>query len=207
MDDYERALANIPASHETLLIVNGSRDGSYDLCCQLAERLPDVRTVLEAQPGWGRAVRRGLGEARGQLLCYTNSARTAAQDLVLLLIYGMANPGVVVKADRKIRDSWPRRLGSLLYNLECRALFDLSYWDINGTPKVFPGEFAPLRQLTRDDDLIDLEFNVMCRRQGYRVLEVPILSSTRHGGRSTTSLGSALKLYAGAYRASRGGDF
>ena len=48
-----------------------------------------------------------------------------------------------MKANRKIRDNWRRRLGSLLYNLECRALFDLANWDINGTPKVFPRALRP----------------------------------------------------------------
>ena len=55
-----------------------------------------------------------------------------------MLLYAAAYPNVVVKANRKIREHWTRRLGSLLYNLECRALFDLSNWDVNGTPKVFP---------------------------------------------------------------------
>ena len=52
--------------------------------------------------------------------------------------------------------------------------------------------------LTRDDDLIDVEFNVICRREGYRMLEVPIFSSRRHGGQSTTGYLSAAKLYWGA---------
>src|SRR5262249_20318857 len=110
------------------------------------------------------------------------------------------NPDVVVKANRKIRESWRRRLGSLLYNLECRALFDLSCWDINGTPKVFPRSHAPLVALARNDDLIDLEFTVICRREGYPMLEVPIVPTRRRGGSSTTRYRSAVKLYAGAYR-------
>ena len=91
-----------------------------------------------------------------------------------------------------------RRIASLLYNLECRALFDLSYWDVNGTPKVFPRSLDKLLALKRDDDLIDVEFAVTCRREGYRMLEVPIFSSRRHGGKSTTSYFSAAKLYWGA---------
>jgi hypothetical protein len=82
--------------------------------------------------------------------------------------------------------------------LECRALFDLSYWDINGTPKVFPRKFDKLLALTREDDLIDAEFNVICRRENYPVIEVPILSYRRHGGRSTTSYRSAVRMYLGA---------
>ncbi len=117
-----------------------------------------------------------------------------------MLLYGVVNPGVVVKANRKIRENWRRRMGSLLYNLECRALFDLSYWDINGTPKVFPRQFDKLLALTRDDDLIDAEFNVVCRREGYPMLEVPIFASRRHGGTATTNYRSAVKMYWGAYQ-------
>ncbi|HMQ31712.1 MAG TPA: glycosyltransferase [Chloroflexaceae bacterium] len=198
--EYEAALAELPYPHELLLVVNGSRDRSLELCEALAARHPSVRVLHSVQGGWGLAVRLGLREAHGTILCYTNSARTSPQDLVLLLVYAIANPGVVIKANRKVREKWQRRLGSLLYNLECRALFDLSYWDINGTPKVFPATMPGLLALTRDDDLIDAEFNAICRRQGYPMLEVPIFSSRRYGGSSTTSYKSALRMYFGAYK-------
>jgi glycosyltransferase involved in cell wall biosynthesis len=185
--------------HELILVVNGSTDRSSAVCRELESSYPTVRTLESAEGGWGLAVLLGLEAARGELLCYTNLARTRAEDLTLVLLYGLVNPGVVIKANRKIRDSLYRRLGSLLYNLECRALFDLSYWDINGTPKVFPRSLGKLLSLTRKDDLIDVEFHIVCRREGYRVLEVPILSAVRHGGRSTTSHRSAVKLYWGAF--------
>jgi glycosyltransferase involved in cell wall biosynthesis len=198
--NYEQALARVPYSHELILVVNGSRDASLKVCQSLAEEFAALRVQHSERGGWGLAVRLGLSVARGDVLCYTNSARTSAQDLVLILLYGVVNPGVVVKANRKIRENWRRRMGSLLYNLECRALFDLSYWDINGTPKVFPRQFDKLLALTRDDDLIDAEFNIICRREGYPVLEVPIFASRRHGGEATTSYRSAVKLYWGAYQ-------
>jgi hypothetical protein len=104
----------------------------------------------------------------------------------------------VLKANRRIRESVRRRLGSLLYNLEARALFDLAVWDVNGTPKIFPRSCDALVGLQRDDDLIDLEFVVACREQDYNVIEVPVLATTRHGGSSTTGYGSALRMYRGA---------
>jgi glycosyltransferase involved in cell wall biosynthesis len=196
--DYETALARLPAPHELILVVNGSTDRSSEVCRALERANPAIRVLESEKGGWGRAVLLGIEAAKGDLLCYTNLARTRAEDLTLLLLYGMVHPDVVVKANRKIRDSVYRRLGSLLYNLECRALFDLSYWDINGTPKVFPRSLSKLLELERKDDLVDAEFNVVCRREGYRVLEVPIFSSARRGGESTTSHRSALKLYWGA---------
>ena len=62
--------------------------------------------------------------------------------------------------------------------------------------------------LTRNDDLIDLEFAFTCARQHYPILEVPIVSTTRRGGKSTTNIMSAVRMYAGAismYRGTRKG--
>ncbi|HKP53416.1 MAG TPA: glycosyltransferase family 2 protein [Chloroflexia bacterium] len=200
VEKYEEALKRAELPHELILVVNGSRDKSLDVCQSLSEEYPPVRVIHSEKGGWGLAVKLGLKEARGDLLCYTNSARTSPQDLMLLVLYAVTFPRAVIKANRKIRENWRRRLGSLLYNLECRMLFDLSNWDINGTPKVFPRTFRKLLDLTKEDDLIDAEFSAICRREGYRMLEVPIFSARRHGGKSTTHYLSALKMYLGAYR-------
>jgi glycosyltransferase involved in cell wall biosynthesis len=197
---YRESLKKLPHSFEIILVPNGCRDNSAEVCRALAERDACVRVVESEQGGWGRAVKLGLREARGQILCYTNLARTSPQDLVLHLLYAVAHPQVVIKANRKIRDNWRRRLGGLLYNLECRTLFDLTCWDVNGTPKVFPRDFDKLLGLTRDDDLIDAEFNLICRREGYPLLEVPTFARGRHGGgKSTTNYSSAVRMYLGAY--------
>jgi len=200
VEEFEQSLARLPAPHELLIVVNASTDATWDICRELEKEHAAVRAIHSDKGGWGLAVKLGLEAARGELLCYTNCARTRAEDLMLLLIYALAYPNVVIKANRKIRDGWLRRLGSLLYNLECRALFDLSFWDINGTPKVFPRGFDKLLRLTQDGDLIDVEFNIICRRESYPVLEVPIFSSRRYGGRSTTTILSAWKMYSGAIR-------
>lgn len=199
VSEYEAGLTRLPCDHELLLVLNGCKDNSQEICQGLEEHDPHIRVLRSERAGWGGAVKLGLSEARGELLCYTNSARTDCQILTLAILYAMAHPGTVIKANRKIRESLSRRMGSLLYNLECRALFDLACWDVNGTPKVFPRSFDKLLTYTRDDDTIDAEFNMICRNEGYPMLELPIFSTKRHGGRSTTSMRSALKLYVGAY--------
>ena len=66
-----------------------------------------------------------------------------------MLLYASVYPDVVVKANRRSATTGGAGLGSLLYNLECRALFDLSFWDINGTPKVFPRSFGEAARAAR----------------------------------------------------------
>ena len=198
-------LGEMPAQVELLLVPNGCTDDSVAICKRLAEEDARVRVVETEGRGWGFAVQAGLRAARGDLLCYTNSARTTSEDLTLCLLYALCVPDVVVKANRKVRERLVRRAGSLFYNLECRALFDLSCWDVNGTPKVFPRSFEALLELRRHDDLIDAEFCAVCRQHEYPMVEVPIFSSRRFSGRSTTGYGSALRMYSGAWRAKRRG--
>lgn len=200
VESYIKALAVVPVSYELILVTNACRDRSGQICQELCKQYESLVTINSEAGGWGLAVKLGLAKAKGDILCYTNSARTAAEILTLTILYALAFPQVVIKAERKIRDSWRRRLGSLIYNLECRALFDLPIWDVNGTPKIFPRSFAKLLSLSRGDDLIDVEFLAICRRENYPILEVPVLSTKRHGGKSTTNYGSAIKMYWGAYQ-------
>ena len=195
---YVNILVQFIKEYELVLVANACSDNSPAVCQELANKNPNIKVVETAQSGWGKAVKLGLKEAKGEIVCYTNSARTSPEVLRSVLEYSLINPNVVVKANRKIRDGLRRRLGSLLYNLECRMLFDSPVWDINGTPKVFPRKYTPLLNLSREDDLIDAEFVALCRKHDYPMLEVPVLSTRRHGGKSTTNYGSAVKMYVGA---------
>ena len=203
VEEYERELGHLPNPHELILVVNNSRDNSLEVCRALAAKTPSIHTLYSKRGGWGLAVRLGVNTAKGDLICYTNSARTSSNDLLLLLLYAIVNRNVIIKANRKIRDNWTRRFGSLIYNIEVRTLFDLAYWDINGTPKVFPRVFEKLLHLKSDDDLIDAEFNAVCKHEGYPMLEIPIFSTRRHGGKSTTNFKSAIHMYTGAIRLRR----
>lgn len=198
VESHHSALVRRGDTFEVLLVPNGCKDDSEQICADLATRLPDVHVVRCSTAGWGAAVRAGLQASRGRTVCYTNLARTTPDDLARILDHAVEYPDNPVKAVREIRDSSRRRWGSRLYNLEARALFGIRTSDVNGTPKAFPRHLDPLLHLSRNDDLIDLEFMAECSRHGYVVREVPIRSTTRHGGESTTRLKSAFRMYSGA---------
>jgi glycosyltransferase involved in cell wall biosynthesis len=197
--EFERALNVLNCMYELILVSNACCDESPIICERLARSSERVFAINTATAGWGRAVRLGLAEARGSVVGYTNSARTTGDQLAALILQSLIHPTYVVKATRVGRYGL-RKLGSTLYNWQSRRLFHLTTSDVNGTPKFFPRHFMSLFQLSRDDDLIDLEFLRVCRNQGYPVLEVPIFAGKRHGGESTTRLGTALRLYIGACR-------
>jgi len=200
VSSFIQALSRTPARTDFILVPNNCRDNSLEVCNELMEKFENVRAFYLEEGGWGRAVRFGLGKAAGDLLCYTNLARTTPEELSLMVLYSIVYPEVVLKANRKVRDSAFRRMGSLLYNIQCRSMFDIPNWDINGTPKIFSRSFDALLGLERNDDLIDLEFNVICRKMNYPIIEVPVFFAKRHGGKSTTNMKTAIRLYWGAYK-------
>ncbi|HZJ34019.1 MAG TPA: glycosyltransferase [Vicinamibacterales bacterium] len=197
---YHEVLAQLGQPYEIVLSVNGSSDDSVDVCEKLAQAYPEIRVVSDARAGWGLAVKNGLLAARGDLLCYTNCARTSATDLRQVLARGLERPNAVIKATRRVRDNWKRRLGSTLYNAECRLLLGVKTADVNATPKVFSRAHGALLDLASDGDMLDAEFLFTCRRNGYPVIEVPIFGNRRQGGSSTTGYKSAVRMYVGAYR-------
>ncbi len=187
---------------ELVLVPNGCHDASAEICAELAAQHPDTVQLVGPlkRGGWGRAINAGLEACRGEVVGYTNSARTTPETATLMLAYAIAYPESVLKAQRRIRESALRRAGSVLYNFECRRLFDLATWDIDGTPKFFPRRFHHLLQLSSEAELYDLEWMRACRYAGYPVVEIPIYPTERFGGRSTTSYKSAIRMLLGAYR-------
>jgi glycosyltransferase involved in cell wall biosynthesis len=193
--------AKLDRACELVLVPNGCHDASEEICAELAAQHPDaVQLVALRRGGWGRAINTGLEAARGDVLGFTNSARTRPETATLMLAYAIAYPDTVLKASRRIRESALRRAGSVLYNFECRRLFDLATWDIDGTPKFFPRRFHHLLQLDSDAELYDLAWMRACRYAGYPIVEIPIYPTERYGGRSSTNLRTAARMLLGAYR-------
>jgi hypothetical protein len=158
-----------------------------------------IRVVAPAA-GWGAAVRSGLSASTGELLCYTNWQRTPAAGLAEMLRLAAHNRELVLRANRRTRDTRIQRLGSLLFNVQCRFVLQIPAWDVNGTPKVFPRSFTRLLELRSEDDLFDAEFALVCEQAGYPVIEVPIDAVLQADRTVHTDYRAALRMYAGVPR-------
>jgi glycosyltransferase involved in cell wall biosynthesis len=181
------------------LVSNGCRDESPEICRKLAERFGNVRAIDSAPGGWGLAVNLGIQSSRGDLLAFTNSARTDAQTLLSAISEALSHPDSVVKL-RRSGTGFFRRVGSGIFNWECRMLLGAKCDDINGTPKLFPRRFERLLSMRSDGDLLDAEFCMLCNRHGYPIHEITQPRGPRHGGESTTKLGSAIRMYLGVIK-------
>jgi glycosyltransferase involved in cell wall biosynthesis len=196
LDDWLRVLDG--TSFELIVVPNASVDRTRDIAEKFAGRDDRVRVVENPAGGWGASVRVGLDAAHGSVLAYTNSARTDPEILPALL--ERHRPDRLVKLRRVQRQAPLREFGSWLYNGEARLLFGVRSADVNGTPKIFSADIYRRLRIAATGDLFDLELLHRAQHAGLTIDEVPVPGFRRHGGRSTTTLGSAWNMYVGAVK-------
>lgn len=197
--NYSKQFDTLNDSWEIIFVINGPEDGTFEKLKSINKR-ENIAIYRVEKGGWGRSVKFGLSKAKGKYLCYTNSARTEIYDLIMILKYAKVNDDNLVKATRIIRETLTRKIGSILYNLECRILFKVPVWDVNGTPKVIPQKIYKGLNVTSNDDLIDAEIIALCAKNKVRIIEIPVVSNRRISGKSTTNFISAFKMYFGLLR-------
>jgi glycosyltransferase involved in cell wall biosynthesis len=190
---YLDALTATGTPFELVVVPNASIDATAEVVLNLAAGEPRVRVVENPEGGWGRSVRAGLDESRGDVLGYTNTARTDPAVLAAFLERYRDQGSCLVKARREARRAPLRSLGSTLYNIESRVCFGLRCSD-------FSSSFYRAARPDATGDLFDLELVVRAHRLGLSIEEIPLQGFRRHGGRSSTTLMSAWGMYAGALR-------
>jgi hypothetical protein len=203
VNEYVTSLKNITDSWEILFIVNGQDDGAYKKLSELTQNTYNIHVHKLDYGGWGKAVKFGIAQAKGNLVCFTNSSRTKVDDLIMILEYAKVNANNVIKANRLTRDTYFRKVGSLLYNLENRILLKTITMDVNATPKVFPAKIIKNMNIISDNDIIDAEILARCFKNNIRVIEIPIIVNDRISGKSTTNIISAMKMFWGLYKISK----
>lgn len=200
---YRAPMQAIGRPYELIVVPNACTDHTEAEVAAVAHEDAAVRVVASRQGGWGLAVRLGLDAADGEVVCYTNTARTLPKNIPPLLDMYLRHAPCVAKVRREKRQAPARAIGSWLYNLEARLLFGSRTTDVNGTPKILSRALYRDLKLRSDGDLIDLELIAKVTRREIPVLEVPVEGFQRHGGRTTTNLASAWKMYTGAIRLQR----
>lgn len=165
---------------EIILAENGSRDRTVELAEHLARERPEVRTFSLGEPNYGKALRRGLLEARGTYviceeidLCDVDFHRRALE----ALRHGDADFVVGSKAMKGASDERPvlRRVATVVINGMLRAALDFRGTDTHGLKAFHRETVLPVVEAcVIDRDLFASELVIRAGRDGLRVLEIPI---------------------------------
>lgn len=174
------ALGAPDLSFEVILCENGSSDRTAELAAHLAAERPELRTFSLGEPNYGKALRRGIEEARGTWviceeidLCDLDFHRRALEHLR----HGDCDMVVGSKAMKGASDERPlfRRAATRVINGMLRAALDFRGTDTHGLKAFHRATLMPVvASCVIDRDLFASELVIRAGRAGLHVLEIPI---------------------------------
>lgn len=201
--EFEEKINKTTYTYEIIIVVNGCVDLPSSSTFEVIREQPLITEHRIKDTGWGRSVRWGLNHAKGEYLCYTNSARTNGDELIRVLHFSQVDRQTIVKATRTERTNKWRRFTSIIFNILNRIVLKTPIWDVNATPKVIPRHIFNILELHSNGDLIDAELMFEAYKKKIPIVEIPIQQTVRKAGKSTTNWKSALMMFIGIFEIKR----
>jgi glycosyltransferase involved in cell wall biosynthesis len=178
--DLRERLAPLGWRYEVILAENGSRDRTVSILEELADKYPEVRFLSVPEPNYGAALRRGILEARGDLvlcdeidLCDTDFHQRA----VALLDSGDYDMVIGSKLIAGAEDErpWARHAASIVYTGLLRTLLGFKGTDTHGLKAFRRGTLlSHVKACVVEKDVFASEFVIRAYRAGLRVDEIPV---------------------------------
>jgi glycosyltransferase involved in cell wall biosynthesis len=178
-------LAGLDASHEILVIDDGSSDGTGRIADELAATLPGLRVHHHGENrGLGAVYRTGFAEARGELLTFFPADGQFPASIIRDYLPAMSDADIVLGVLPRRGGPLTARALSLAERLLLRALF--------GRFPRFQGILMFRRELLRGTPLrsqgrgwtVLMEFILRQARRGARIKHLPIAIRPRTSGAS-----------------------
>jgi len=177
--ELRRKLDALGWDYEIVLAENGSSDGTQDALREIVREDPRVRWFHEDRADYGRALKRGILEARGRVvicdeidLCDVGFYQRA-----LPILAEGADLVVGSKAMRGADDArpWIRRAATRVITLLLRLTTGFRGTDTHGLKAFVRERLAPVAQAcVVERDLFASELVIRAQRAGCDVREIPI---------------------------------
>ena len=177
--DLCRRLEALGWDYELIFAENGSRDETVPILQELPARLPRVRFLHEEAANYGRALKRGILEARGEtVICdEIDLCDVGFYQRALPILESGADMVIGSKAMKGANDARPfvRRFATRVITLLLRMATGFRGTDTHGL-KAFRRERLTevARACVVDRDLFASEFVIRAQRMGRDVREIPI---------------------------------
>ena len=180
LDTVRTALHAPDLQFEIIIAENGSSDRTVELAEHLANERSEVRMFSLGEPNYGKALRRGILEARGTWviceeidLCDLDFHRRALEHLR----HHDCDMVIGSKAMKGASDQRPllRRAATRVINGMLRVALDFRGTDTHGLKAFDRRALSPVVEAcVIDRDLFASELVIRASRAGLRVLEIPI---------------------------------
>jgi glycosyltransferase involved in cell wall biosynthesis len=176
-----RRVKEVPIEKEIVVIDDKSTDGSKDIVASLAQQWPEIRHILQPfNQGKGAAIRRGIQEARGDIVLIQDADLEYDPEEYPKLIQPIVDGHAEVVFGSRF-EGYPRRVMLYWHRLGNNFLTHLSNMttnldltDMETCYKVFRREVIQSINLQSNRFGIEPEITAKVAKRGYRIFEVPI---------------------------------
>ena len=178
--DLRERLAPLDWSYEVILAENGSRDRTVSIAEELAGRYSQVRTLSAGEPNYGKALRKGILDARGEFvlcdeidLCDTDFHQRALAELETRRSDMVIGSKLIGGAE----DERPmlRHGASIVYNGLLRVLLGFRGTDTHGLKAFRRSRLVPVVEACLvDKDVFASELVIRAYRAGIEITEIPV---------------------------------
>lgn len=166
---------------EIVVVENGSTDATAAIADALADRFPEVRVFHRAEADYGRALRVGLLEARGDVVVNfdVDFFDLGFLETAVARVRADGGPAIVVGSKRApgSHDSRSRlrKFATWTFTTLLRLAFGLTVSDTHGMKALRTAVVRePARACVSGTDLFDTELVLRSERAGLGVAEIPV---------------------------------
>lgn len=173
-------LKKVEYSYEIIVTENGSSDDTREIALRLEREYPVVRVLLTEEPNYGKALRKGIENARGAFVVCEEvdildvDFHRRALDILFSDQADMV-VGSKLHADAMDRRPFMRHMATKVINTMLHLFLGFKGTDTHGL-KAFQRErlLAVVDRCVVDRDLFASEFVIRAERLDYRVMEIPV---------------------------------
>jgi dolichyl-phosphate beta-glucosyltransferase len=178
-------LASRTYSSEVIVVDDGSSDDTSEVISAAIESWPSFRLLRnERNRGKGYSVRRGVMEARGEFVLFTDADLSAPIDQTGMLIAALESTGAEAAIGSRalqreligIHQPLFRELGGICFNLAVRLFTGLQLRDTQCGLKLFRRDATrrAFEHMKAERFGFDPELLFLVERFGGRILEIPV---------------------------------
>jgi glycosyltransferase involved in cell wall biosynthesis len=186
VEDAYRTVPKIAPIFEIIVVNDGSKDRTGEICDRLVEELSNVRVVHHPQNrGYGAALKSGIKLARHDLIFFTDADGQFDFKEVAALIEETDAYDIVAGYRARRQDPPHRLLFAWGWNILVGLVLGVRIRDIDCAFKVFNRHVFDRVQIQSVGAMVNTEIFAQVSRFGMTVKEVPVSHFPRQHGEST----------------------
>ena len=186
VEDAYQTLPKLASVFEIIVVNDGSKDNTGEICDELAEQFSNVRVVHHPRNrGYGAALKSGIKLARHDLIFFTDADGQFDLNEVAALIDESDNYDIVAGYRARRQDPPHRLLFAWGWNVLVRFVLGIRIRDIDCAFKVFNRRVFDKVQINSVGAMVNTEIFAQVFRFGMTVKEVRVTHYPRRHGTPT----------------------